>query len=138
MKQVTWLVWLTLMIVGNIVFMNFIIAVVNDSYTASMKMKNASQFRLKVDFIVEFEKQLSQEEHIDSVKEQWGNDIKNQKLMIDGIGENEKNQNNNKQYVIYQPNYLIEQTLSAGIETVNDPLIISNQIQNAIQDVKRT
>ena len=42
MKQVTWLVWLTLMIVGNIVFMNFIIAVVTDSYTASMAMQTAS------------------------------------------------------------------------------------------------
>ena len=42
MKSITWLVWLTLMIVGNIVFMNFIIAVVNDSYAASMRMKNAS------------------------------------------------------------------------------------------------
>jgi hypothetical protein len=77
MKQVTWLVWLSLMIVGNIVFMNFIIAVVNDSYTASMTMKNASQYRLKVDFIVEFEKQLSSEENIDNVKAQWENEIKN-------------------------------------------------------------
>ena len=77
MKQVTWLVWLTLMIVGNIVFMNFIIAVIGDSYQSSMSKKVSQTYRLKVPFIVEIEKQLSSKESIDQVKEQWKNSIQN-------------------------------------------------------------
>lgn len=36
MKEASWIVWLAIMIIGNVVFMNFIIAVVNESYTTSM------------------------------------------------------------------------------------------------------
>ncbi len=56
MKEVTWIVWLALMIIGNVVFMNFIIAVVNDSYSTSMAKKVSQSYRLKVPLIMEREK----------------------------------------------------------------------------------
>jgi hypothetical protein len=56
MKEVTWIVWLALMIIGNVVFMNFIIAVVNDSYSTSMAKKVSQSYRLKVPLIKEREK----------------------------------------------------------------------------------
>ena len=38
-KILTWIVWFFIMIVGNVIFMNFIIAVVNESYeNCMMKM----------------------------------------------------------------------------------------------------
>ena len=42
MKEVTWLLWFGLTIIGNVVFMNFIIAVVNDSYSNSMAKQVSS------------------------------------------------------------------------------------------------
>ncbi len=56
MKGITWVTWLFLMIMGNIVFMNFIIAVIGDSYQSSMAKKVSQTYRLKVPFIVEIEK----------------------------------------------------------------------------------
>ncbi len=77
MKGITWVTWLFLMIMGNIVFMNFIIAVIGDSYQSSMAKKVSQTYRLKVPFIVEIEKQLNKQESIDQVKAQWENSIKN-------------------------------------------------------------
>ena len=37
----TWIVWLLMMIVGNVIFMNFIIAVVSQSYENCMQSMNA-------------------------------------------------------------------------------------------------
>ena len=65
MKAITWVVWLFLMIMGNIVFMNFIIAVIGDSYQSSMTKKVSQIYRLKVPFIVEIEKQLRNKQRID-------------------------------------------------------------------------
>ena len=50
------------MIVGNMVFMNFIIAVVNQSYEQCMSKMVAQQFKVKVDMIVERESMMSQRE----------------------------------------------------------------------------
>jgi hypothetical protein len=36
MKEVSWVLWFGITVIGNVVFMNFIIAVVNTSYTNSM------------------------------------------------------------------------------------------------------
>jgi hypothetical protein len=58
MQWLVWLAWLTIMIVGNVVFMNFIIAVVNESYTNSMAKQKTQSFRLKVPRIVECESKL--------------------------------------------------------------------------------
>ena len=50
------------MIVGNMVFMNFIIAVVNQSYEQCMSKMVAQQFKVKVDMIVERESMMSKRE----------------------------------------------------------------------------
>jgi hypothetical protein len=56
MQWLIWAVWLVIMIVGNVVFMNFIIAVVSESFTKSMAMQTAQSYRLKVPLIVEQER----------------------------------------------------------------------------------
>ena len=56
-----WLVYLALlaiMIIGNVIFMNFIIAVVNESYTNSMAKQKSQSFRLKVPRIKEQEMKI--------------------------------------------------------------------------------
>jgi hypothetical protein len=42
MKEVTWVLWFGLTIIGNVVFMNFIIAVVNTTYSNSMAKQTSS------------------------------------------------------------------------------------------------
>jgi hypothetical protein len=51
----TWIVWLIIMIVGNVVFMNFIIAVVSQSYESCMQSMFSQSFKVKVDMISERE-----------------------------------------------------------------------------------
>ena len=55
-------VWIFIMIVGNIVFMNFIIAVVNQSYEQCMLKMIVLQFKVKVDMIVERESMMKSNE----------------------------------------------------------------------------
>ena len=50
------------MIVGNMVFMNFIIAVVNQSYEQCMTKMVVLQFKVKVDMIVERESMMREKE----------------------------------------------------------------------------
>jgi hypothetical protein len=50
-------VWSFIMIVGNMVFMNFIIAVVNQSYEQCMSKMVVLQFKVKLDMIVEREEE---------------------------------------------------------------------------------
>ena len=38
-KILAWLLWFLILIIGNIVFMNFIIAVVSESYESCMEQK---------------------------------------------------------------------------------------------------
>jgi hypothetical protein len=51
----TWIVWFEVMIVGNVVFMNFIIAVVSQSYENCMQSMTAQSFKVRVDMIMERE-----------------------------------------------------------------------------------
>ena len=55
-------VWFFIMIVGNMVFMNFIIAVVNQSYEQCMSKMVVLQFKVKVDMIVERESMMREKE----------------------------------------------------------------------------
>ena len=55
-------VWFFIMIVGNMVFMNFIIAVVNQSYEQCMSKMVVLQFKVKVDMIVERESMMRESE----------------------------------------------------------------------------
>jgi hypothetical protein len=50
------------MIVGNIIFMNFIIAVVNESYENCMTRLVAQSYKVKVDMIVERESVMTEAE----------------------------------------------------------------------------
>ena len=55
LQSVTWVVWLIIIIVGNIVFMNFIIAVVNQSYENCMIKMVSHGYKVKVEMIIERE-----------------------------------------------------------------------------------
>jgi hypothetical protein len=52
-----WILWGIIMVVGNIVFMNFIIAVVSESYSTNMQKMNQESYyyRAKLDMIIECE-----------------------------------------------------------------------------------
>jgi hypothetical protein len=57
-----WVIWLFVMFVGNIVLMNFIIAVVGESYANCSETMRAQSFKVKVDMIVERESIMTDEE----------------------------------------------------------------------------
>jgi hypothetical protein len=61
---IVWIVWLLIILVGNIVFMNFIIAVVNESYENCMTKLVAQTYKVKVDMIVEREQMLSEKDFL--------------------------------------------------------------------------
>jgi len=63
-----WIIWLFIVIIGNIVFMNFIIAVVNESYENCMTKLVAQTYKVKVDMIVEREQMMSES---DLANKQW-------------------------------------------------------------------
>jgi len=50
-----WIIWLLIVLGGNVVFMNFIIAVVNESYSNCMSKLVAESYKIKVDMIAERE-----------------------------------------------------------------------------------
>ena len=54
-KILAWLLWFVILIVGNIVFMNFIIAVVSESYENCMEKKIQIIYDIKLEMIAEFE-----------------------------------------------------------------------------------
>jgi hypothetical protein len=54
-KILAWLLWFVILIVGNIVFMNFIIAVVSESYENCMEKKIQIIYNIKLEMIAEFE-----------------------------------------------------------------------------------
>ena len=57
-----WVVWIIVVVVGNIVVMNFIIAVVGDSYTNCMAKREAQSLKVKVDMIIERENVMTEAE----------------------------------------------------------------------------
>jgi hypothetical protein len=54
-KILAWLFWLLILIIGNIVFMNFIIAVVSESYESCMEQKVQLIYKAKLEMIEECE-----------------------------------------------------------------------------------
>ncbi|CDW77824.1 wd-40 repeat protein [Stylonychia lemnae] len=58
----SWILWLVGVIVLNVVFMNFIIAVISESYEKVMQKSVAEQFRVKVQMIAEREIHFSKED----------------------------------------------------------------------------
>ena len=61
-KSLAWFIWLVIMIVGNMIFMNFIIAIINESYENCMSKMVAQNFKVKVDMIVERESIMTQDQ----------------------------------------------------------------------------
>jgi hypothetical protein len=57
-KVLSWFVWILIMLIGNIVLMNFIIAVVNESYESCMQVMKAQTYKVKVDMIKELEQMM--------------------------------------------------------------------------------
>jgi hypothetical protein len=100
MKEVTWIVWLALMIIGNVVFMNFIIAVVNDSYATSMAKKVSQSYRLKVPLIIEREKLFREQEDVKSKQILRMTEMEEEKKRIEMLtqkGANPRDQENNEE-----------------------------------------
>ncbi|CDW74402.1 UNKNOWN [Stylonychia lemnae] len=58
----SWLIWLVAVMTLNIVFMNFIIAVISESYERVMQKLVAESFRVKAHMIVEREQLYSQDD----------------------------------------------------------------------------
>jgi hypothetical protein len=54
-KILAWLLWFIILIIGNIVFMNFIIAVVSESYENCMEQKIQLIYKAKLEMIEECE-----------------------------------------------------------------------------------
>ncbi len=54
-KILAWLLWFVILIVGNIVFMNFVIAVVGSSYENCMEKMVAQSYMAHLDMIIERE-----------------------------------------------------------------------------------
>jgi hypothetical protein len=50
-----WILWVLILIVGNIVFMNFVIAVVGSSYENCMEKMIAQSYKAKLNLIIERE-----------------------------------------------------------------------------------
>lgn len=67
-NELAWTIWLLIMIVGNMVMMNFIIAVVNESYESCMSKINAYKFKVKIDMIVELESIMTATDLQDQLK----------------------------------------------------------------------
>lgn len=100
MKEVTWIVWLALMIIGNVVFMNFIIAVVNDSYSTSMAKKVSQSYRLKVPLIIEREKLFREQEDVKDKQILRMKEMEEEKKRIEMLtqkGANPRDQENNEE-----------------------------------------
>jgi hypothetical protein len=54
-RIMAWLLWFLILVIGNIVFMNFIIAVVSESYESCMEKKVQLIYRAKLEMIKECE-----------------------------------------------------------------------------------
>lgn len=59
-KILFWIIWFIIMVTGNIVLMNFIIAVVGESYANCMATHEAQTYKVKVDMIMEREQMLDE------------------------------------------------------------------------------
>lgn len=55
-------VWSICMLIGNVIFMNFIIAVVNESYENCMTKMDAYKYKVKLDMILERETIMTNDE----------------------------------------------------------------------------
>lgn len=57
-----WIIWLIAVIISNIIFMNFLIAVISESYEKIMQKMTSQTYKGKVDLIYERESQFKDED----------------------------------------------------------------------------
>jgi hypothetical protein len=57
-----WFVWIIVIFIGNVVFMNFIIAVVSDSYERCINKMDTQTMLEKIDLIIERERMITDRE----------------------------------------------------------------------------
>ena len=62
-KIIGWIVYLMVMFLGNVIFMNFIIAVVSQSYENCMHRSVAQSYKVKIHMIRERESIMSENEY---------------------------------------------------------------------------
>ena len=62
MILVIWVIWVASIMALNIIFMNFIIAVISESYSKVMRKLKSQLFKVKVELIAEREMLMSKEE----------------------------------------------------------------------------
>jgi len=67
-STISWVVWFMILLAGNIIFMNFIIAVVSESYEKCMSMIVIQFYKVKIDMILEREQMLTK---IDFENKEW-------------------------------------------------------------------
>ncbi|CDW79774.1 wd-40 repeat protein [Stylonychia lemnae] len=97
---ISWMIWIVAVLVLNIIFMNFIIAVISESYEKVMQKSTAESFRVKAKMIVEREMEFSESdlfnqslfpkyillrravESIEGDKGEWQGFIKDLKLTV--------------------------------------------------------
>ena len=56
---ISWIVWVFAVLILHIIFMNFIIAVISESYSKVMQKLQSETFKVKADMIVEREYQMT-------------------------------------------------------------------------------
>ena len=128
-KSLTWIIWVLVIVVCNIILMNFIIAVVNDSYSQSMAKKVSQSYRLKVPLIIEREKLFDEKRDIKDIqtKRMKEMDAENERIsLIKQKGVIEKNQPEESKLTgmtIFVPNYIVVKTSSSAGDSVDDPLV---------------
>ena len=90
-KIPAWLLWFIILIVGNIVFMNFVIAVVSSSYESCMEKMVAESYKAHLDMIIEREIFMSEEDRANPLY------FPNYLIMIKRVDE-ENNNNDGREW----------------------------------------
>ncbi|CDW80874.1 UNKNOWN [Stylonychia lemnae] len=65
MISLSWIIWLIAVLILNIVFMNFIIAVISESYEKVMQKLVAQSYKVKANMIVERELLLTPQNEVE-------------------------------------------------------------------------
>ena len=50
-----WTLWITIVFINTVVFLNFLISVIGDAFNKVMETKNQERYQTKANYIVEFE-----------------------------------------------------------------------------------
>ena len=62
--ELAWIIWMLIIIVGNVILLNFIIAVFNTSYENCKKQELAHKYKVKIEMIIEEESKWTEKNKI--------------------------------------------------------------------------